>query len=323
MTRIQRLADSGRSAEVVSRLAELPAEQLEGSPTLALILGIAQARLGHHGSGKQWIATALESARRRGDGTVAARSLNVSGAIAFQEGRTDEGARYFTQGLAEAERQGDRATVGRCSNNLGIIANLRGEHGQAVGHYTRALAAFQQVGSHTGIAEALHNLAITYRDQRAYTRAFESEERAGEHAGFAGDLALRGTIHCGRGEIRLRTGEIEVARVEIERALSLHRDVEDLPGELEALRALAGTIQHQRDRDDAEAILRDVIARARALDRPFLLAEAERDLARLLHRSRRDDEARRHARHARERFRGLGAVCEVHRLDLLLREMLN
>jgi tetratricopeptide (TPR) repeat protein len=316
--------ERGRNGDVVAELGKFPASELERSPTLALIFGIAQGRLGHHGAGKQWIAMALEVARQRGDASIEARSLNVSGAIAFQEGRTEEAARYFTRGVAEAERQGDRATVGRCSNNLGIIANLRGEHAQAIGFYTMALAAFQQVGSRGGSAEALHNLAITYRDQRAYTRAFQTEERAAEHASAAGDLALCGSIHCGRGEIRLRSGEIDVARREIQRALELHREVGDLAGELEARRALAGTIRRVHEGiEEAEAMLRDVLARARDLDRPFLLAETERDLARLLFRSARRAEAARHARHAREGFRALGALCEMDRLDLLLREVLN
>ena len=321
LSRIRSLSDSGRDAAVVAELGVLSAEELERSPALSLLFGIAQGRLGHHNAGKHWVARALGGARQQQDAATEARSLNVWGAIAFQEGRIDGAIQYFTEGLAEAERQGDRTTVGRCSNNLGIIANLRGDHGRAAGCYTMALAAFQHAGHRAGVAETLHNLAITYRDQRAYTRAFDTEERAAREAAAAGDLALVGLIHCGRGEIRLRTGDAQMGRAEIQRALELHREVGDLVGETEDLRALAEALDLLRQPVEAEEMLRDVVLRARQLARPLLAAQAERDLARMLHRQKRHSEGREMARYARERFAQLGAVFEVARLDGLLRDM--
>ena len=321
LTRIQELSDTGRNAAVVAELGVLPVHELEKSPTLALLFGIAQGRLGRQASGKQWVAAALELARARGDTAIEARALNVSGAISFDEGRIDEAAGFFNRGLAEAERQGDRVTVGRCSNNLGIISNLRGEHGRAIGSYTMAMAAFQQAGRRRGVAATLHNLAITYLDERNLVRALETEERAAEEASAAGDVSLQALIGCGRGEIRLRAGDAEVARREIQHALAMHRAVGDVAREAEDLRALAEALDLLQQPAQAEAMLRDVIARGRKLNQPLLTAKAERDLARLLHRQKRDDEAREVAGRARERFEGLGAVFEVRRLDTLLREM--
>ena len=63
-----------------------------------------------------------------------------------------------------------------------------------------------------------------------------------------------------------------------------------------------------------------MIERATALGRPLLVALAERDLAHLLHRQGRDEEAAALADRARERFENLGAVVEVRRLDELLTE---
>ncbi|MBI4421733.1 MAG: tetratricopeptide repeat protein [Gemmatimonadetes bacterium] len=321
LNRVQKLSDTGRDAAVVAELGAVPVQELEQSPTLALLFGISQGRLGRHNSGKQWVAMALETALARGDRSIEARALNVSGAIAFEEGRIDEALDYFRRGLAEAERQGDRATVGRCSNNLGIIFNMRGQYDEAVGSYTMAQAAFLQVGHHTGAAKALHNLAITYRDQRALGPALETEERAALEAAAGGDLGLIGQIHCGRGEIRLRAGDAEVARIEVQRALTLHREIGDSLREADDLRVLAGTLEVLRQPIQAESLLRDVIARRNRLNRPLVTAEAERDLARLLHRQKRNDEAAELAVQARERFAALGAVVEARRLDRLLSEM--
>ncbi|HEY2824767.1 MAG TPA: hypothetical protein VGI83_04410 [Gemmatimonadales bacterium] len=321
VNRLQKLSDSGRSAAVVAELGALPVQELEQSPTLALLFGIAQGRLGRFSSGKQWVAAALDAARARGDSSVEARALNVAGAIAFEEGRIDEAMGHFTQGGAEAERRGDRTTVGRCTNNMGVIANLRGEYGRAIGSYTVALAAFQQAGYRTGIAEALHNMAITYRDQRTLAKALEAEEQAAAEAQAVGATALLGLIFSGRAAIRLWAGEGEVARFEVQRALDLHREVDDAVGEAEDLRVLAGALDLLRETPRAEALLRDVIVRAKRLNRPLLIADAERDLSRLLKRTERAAEAREVAVSAKKGFESLGAVVEVRRLDALLAEM--
>ncbi len=318
---VQELAETGRHAALVERVGALPVHELEQSPTLALLFGIAQARLGRHKSGRQWVATALDTARTRGDGEIEARALNVSGAIAFEEGWIDEAASCFTRALAAAERQGDHTTVGRCSNNIGIIANLRGQYGRAVGSFTMALAAFQQAGHRVGVAETLHNLAISYRDQRDLSKALATEERALQEATDAGDLALMARIQGGRAEIRLLMGDGEVARLEIQRALAMHREVGDVVGEADGLRVLAGALALIKQPAQAEATLRDVVARAANLHRPRLAAQAERDLCRLLHRQARNDEAEELALSARDRFEKLGAVIEVRRLEELLAEL--
>ncbi len=321
LNEIQELAETGRHAALVERVGALPVQEVEQSPTLSLLFGIAQARLGHHNSGRQWVATALDTARARGDGEIEARALNVSGAIAFEEGWIDEAASWFTRALAAAERQGDRATVGRCSNNLGIIANLRGQYGRAVGSFTMALAAFQQAGHRVGVAETLHNLAISYRDQRDLSQALAIVERALQEATAARDLALTARIQGDRAEIRLLMGDGEVARLEIQRALSTHREVGDVVGEADDLRVLAGALELLGQPAQAEATLRDVITRGTNLHRPRLAARAERDLARMLHRQARDDEAEGYARRARDGFEKLGAVIEVRRLEELLAQL--
>jgi hypothetical protein len=70
---------------------------------------------------------------------------------------------------------------------------------------------------------------------------------------------------------------------------------------------------------EAEALLRDVIARATPHARPLLVASAQRDLARLLARLGRGGEAVALARTARATFDRLGAAREVQQLDVLLK----
>lgn len=317
----QRLVDTGRHAAVADYLTAVPEAERARSPTLALLYGIATARLGALGKGQAWVRTALERARERGDNAVEVRALNVLGVIAFEGGRIDDAAQYFTRALAEAERLGDHATVGRCSNNLGAIASLRGDYGRAVGSYTMALAAFQQALHRTGIAETLHNLAITYREQGDLQRALETADRAVQAAEEAGDLQLGAQTRAGRAEIRVEAGEPAVARREVELALETHRQLGSAVGVAEDLRVLAGAMAALDQVDEAERMLHEVLTQADAQGRPLLAAQAERDLAWVLERRGMVEEAAERARTARVRFLELGAEAEARRLDVLLERL--
>ena len=218
MNRARQLAETGQYAAVVDLLSERPREKIEDSPTLALLYGTAQARLGRHADGREWVELALDRSRERGDRAIEARALNVRGAMALVSGQIEQAAGYFALILASAERDGDYTTVGKCSNNLGIINSLRGQYAQAVGSYTMALAAFQQAGLGSGIAEVHHNLAITYREQRDLERALENANLAVEAAMDTGDPGLSAMARRGRAEIRILSGDVKSACRELEHA---------------------------------------------------------------------------------------------------------
>lgn len=314
----QRLTESGRHAAALDYLGSLAVTDLEQSPALALLYGIAQARLGRHDDGQRWANVALSRARERGDSAVEARALNVLGAIAFETGRIDDAAEHFRQGAASSERIGDHETLGRCSNNLGSVAHLRGEYARAINSYTTARTAFERANLSAGIAETLHNLAMTYRDLSDRAKALETANRAVEKATEAGDLSLVAHARGGRAEIRLLAGEPAAAQPELEQALVVHRKVGNVVGEANDLRVLAGVRAELGETEEAERLLRDVIERANRYERPLLAAQAERDLARLLHRAGRTAEAGDWARRAQAHYRQLGAEAEVRSLDQLM-----
>ena len=100
------LAAAGHHAAVVEFLASRDQSELE-DPTLALLYGIAQARLGRHQQGLQWIDKALAAARTHGDHSVERHALNARGAIALVSGNLTEAADFCTQALMAASRDGE------------------------------------------------------------------------------------------------------------------------------------------------------------------------------------------------------------------------
>ena len=308
-----RLGADGRHAEVLTLLADWSAD-VEKSPQLSLAYGTAHARLGRNVEGLKWVELALVGARSAGDGSIERRALNARGAIALVQGRPEEGADFFTQGLIAASRDHDLAAIGRCANNIGIVANIQGRHAEALSSYAMALAAYEEAGLHTGIAECYHNLGITKRELGDLDGALADSVRASDAATAAGDQNLGALVLCGRAEIRIERGELELAGREAREALERHGALSDPVQVANDLRIVASVLAHEGLQPEAEALLREVMSQATTLGRPQLAAEASRDLSRLLYRMGRGAEARVAARGAKTIFTGMGAEHELRRL---------
>ena len=109
----QELADAGRYAQLVTYLNGRSQDELEQSPMLALLFGIAHSRLGRLDLGRQWARVALSRARVLGDRKVEVRALNVCGAVALERGGIDQATHFFTRAQEEESEEGtDEPTFG-------------------------------------------------------------------------------------------------------------------------------------------------------------------------------------------------------------------
>src|SRR5882762_10580665 len=111
------LAAAGHHAAVVEFLGSHDQSELQNTPTLALLYGIAQARLGRHEQGLQWIDLALAGARQRSERGVERHALNARGAIALSRGDLNVAADFCTQALMAASRDVVHGTTGRASKD--------------------------------------------------------------------------------------------------------------------------------------------------------------------------------------------------------------
>src|SRR5260370_12876306 len=159
---------------------------------------------------------------------------------------------------------------------------MQGDYRRAIGAYMRAIDAYRQAGYDRGVVESQHNLAISYRDQGQLDHAIEAAEAAVQEAEQLGDRSLQAQALAGRAEIRVIRAEPELAIRDAERALAVHRELKDTVLESEDLRIVALALGAAGKTSDAAAMLRQVIERATAQDRPLLVASAQRDLAHLL-----------------------------------------
>src|SRR5438034_9388559 len=120
----RQLVAAGHHAEVVEYLGARAGSELEDSPSLALLYGTAQARLGRHTEGLRWLDRALDQARQRDEQAIERRVLNARGALALESGRMAEAADYVAQALMDASGDGDHTMAGCCPNRSRIRSNI-------------------------------------------------------------------------------------------------------------------------------------------------------------------------------------------------------
>jgi tetratricopeptide (TPR) repeat protein len=307
------LAAAGHHAALVEYLGARASSELE-DPTLALLYGIAQARLGRHNEGIEWIDRALAGARQRAEHGVERHALNARGAIALLTGNLTEAADFCTQALMAASRDGDHATTGRASNNLGVISHLRGRHAEAISSWEIAAAAWHRAGMPAGVVDCHHNLANAYREQGALDKALTTADQAVAEAEATHDDMLYAMTLRGRAEIRALRSEPELARRDLDRIRVIRGQLPDPVAEAEDLRIQALVMIAEDEQVRAEKSLREVVGRAELHERQLLQGEATRDLANLLRRAGRTSEAQAAAQAARGIFARMGAESEIRKL---------
>jgi len=307
------LAAAGHHAALVEYLGARSSNELE-DPTLALLYGIAQARMGSHKQGVEWIDRALAGARQRREHGVERHALNARGAIALLTGNLTEAADFCTQALMAASRDGDHATTGRASNNLGVISHLRGRHAEAISSWEIAAAAWHRAGMSAGVVDCHHNLANAYREQGALDKALATADQAVTEAEATHDDTLYAMTLRGRAEIRALRSEPELARRDLDRIRVIRGQLPDPVAEAEDLRIQALVMIAEDEQVRAEKSLREVVGRAELHERQLLQGEATRDLANLLRRAGRTSEAQAAAQAARGIFARMGAESEIRKL---------
>jgi tetratricopeptide (TPR) repeat protein len=282
---LDELAAAGRHRDVLDRLHQLPASELESRTRFALLAAETNGRLGDLVASARWARTALDLARARGERHAELRARNYQGAIALRRGDVAEAEQNLTGAVELARALGDHATEARCLNNLGILANMRGDPRQALALYRVALAAYQQVGMTRGIAETRHNIGISLRDQGDLRGALAAAEEALRIAAEAGDERLMALAATGRAELHFLLGDTPLAAVELQRAATRYAEIGFRAGLAEVWRVQAAVARSRGLLEEATRLLTDAERLAVELGLTEVHADVWRDLALTLDKS--------------------------------------
>jgi predicted ATPase/DNA-binding SARP family transcriptional activator len=208
----------------------------EGRERLAEVLALASAA--HIGWRGGWAGDRAAAAQAvvcdQAIAKAHARSLDVAGILATEQGEYEVASVLLNEALALYRELQDRAGVASALTNLGSAARCQGEYGKARGLIKESLTIGRESGDEWGIATALYYL--------------------GSMAQAQGDYGTAGTL--------------------LEEALELQRHLNDRRGIAKSLRCLGYLASQQGDFARARALSGESLAIARQLGARELIAAA-------------------------------------------------
>ncbi len=257
-----------------------------------LLSAMAAWRLGSFQKSLQHATVSLDEYRKLADTDGEMRAQNVAAAGSFALGALSMARRGYTRALFLAQQRHDLLMIARCTNNLGSVCYYLKQNTNAMTWYRRAARGFEQVGFVPEIARAWHNIGVVLREENLLREALAATDRALDAAQRLGDRRCVGWALGGRGETNIMLRDLRLGEAEVVRALELSREQEDRLTEIEALRALSLVARLEGDRDRSLGLVRQAVALSDQVQSKWLIAQSNRDFARVLQELHRGDEAR-------------------------------
>jgi predicted ATPase/serine/threonine protein kinase len=169
-------------------------------------------------------------ARRLGDKTGVAVSLNALGVVAGDEGNVEAARDLFAESLAMWREVGDQKAVARALSNLASVIKLLGDYDRALALHSECLSIFRELGDQTGVAWSLNYQGDLQRDrgdstaaQSLYEQGLAIFRELGDRWGIAGTLRDLGSL-------AREHGDYSTARSLYAESIKLFRDLDHRRG---------------------------------------------------------------------------------------------
>ena len=301
---------SGRLAEAAAGYARaIVFAERDGAPDAlseALRrLSLVVDRQGDAERARALCARSRQVAEAAGQNVLVAEALNVAGVLDLQAGEFDA-ARAVLRRAAE-RAGGDPALLAKVEQNLGIVANIKGDLPDAIEHYKRSLDAFQVAGDERGCALAYNNLGLASADGQHWSEADWYYRLCLRTATKIGDVYLRGLAVMNRTEVLLAWASYDEARADAETALAIFEQLGATRHMSETHRILGVVDRETGSLESAESRLLRAVTLAAEAGATLEEAEASRELALLLQRLNRNQDALRTLSDAHRLFGRLDA----------------
>jgi predicted ATPase len=163
--------------------------------------GVLAGSQGDYGSAVSLMRESQECARRLGDKTGVAVSLNALGVLTRDRGDVPTAQAMMEESLLLWRELGDLKAVARGLSNLANTCKLQGDYDRARTLYAECLSIFRGLGDRTGVGWSLNYQGDAERDSGDFVSARSLYERAlaifwelGDRWGIAGTLADLGSL---------------------------------------------------------------------------------------------------------------------------------
>jgi diguanylate cyclase (GGDEF)-like protein len=229
--------------------------------------------------------------RELGESETLAQTLNLVAVACIESGDHAGAERYLIEGLQKAREQGNHAIETSLLSNIAVIKGSAGHREEAAEYFRECARRHEECGENAGVVRTLTNLCGICTDLGDYTAAEAACERAltivaamghppieswvrvaqsvllreqgrleeasvAVAAGLAHDETIGKTRYLPlllgeQGLVALCQGDFETARVYLEQALCLSREMDRKTYTLDMLRYLAETLEQEGDAANA------------------------------------------------------------------------
>jgi DNA-binding NtrC family response regulator/tetratricopeptide (TPR) repeat protein len=255
-------------------------------------------------------------ARALGRAFEECRALFNSGIARLRMGDAVEAQARYQAALRVADAAGDHRNRAYCLQNLGVLAHWRNDYATALSTFQEAVSAFKTIGQRARLAWLALDLASVFLDLNAVDRAEAMVRLALEFGGARPPAAILVDRDLLAGRVAARRGRFEDAVRLLDAAARAAEAAADRERAVDA--ALHLVRAHLAAGDVPSAAAQVVRLRAVPLGSQRTRARALLVEGELLHRNRRDDDARRLGLESAEIFRRVGDLEGEWRAQFLV-----
>ena len=212
---------------------------------------------------------------------VLAQARKQLGLVFFIIGLFEEAVRELKAGLDIYEQRGDLEEVAFMSGCLGSALGPLGQLVESITHLERARRGWQKLNNMKELSWVLNNLAMMYlwmgQVDRAHELLLDSLGKARE----SGHQRAEAYSLVSLADLDLRTGDHATSLARYGEALTIATDIDDITLLAHALIGLAASHQAAGDGDQAELLIRRVLASAQERQSPYELGLGKLSLGKL------------------------------------------
>jgi tetratricopeptide (TPR) repeat protein len=237
------------------------------------------------------------------------------GNVSFELSQYDEAEKNYLKTLEMAEELKSEFLMANIYNNLGAIENIRGNRLQAIAFYSKAIPLFKNISDNYGVARSYNNIGMTYADEENWIAADEFYGKSlGLSDGF-GFTPLKSVTFLNRALAKCRLNNFDEANEYNYKAYRLLKQLKDELGLAEYHKVQGIINKEQKNLAESRKHFTTAIEKYLSLQNQLGIAETQLELGSLEISNKKEDEALRWFKKAKDNFQILGIKEKVKQLE--------
>lgn len=254
-------------------------------------LGVANGRVGEWATAVDYCQRGYAVADALNDAEGKASALLNLGYFAFEQGEWEPAVERLERALDVAREAGLDLMGARILGNLSITYDARGEHRRAIELYQQSIDTFTALNRLLDVGQGLSNMGYSWYRLEAYDKAMDCYQQALELLDKVGDVREQGVAYLHMAEVAVATEQLREARDHCTQATRRFRRIGFELGIADIDRIYAGIARAEGRTAVAERYLNEAIDVYKEYGDQLNLAEAHKELGRLLKETGKSKEA--------------------------------